>query len=104
MLTLSRGKGLGGEVKKLPEDFKVMEITSGGRVVEQDRVFSADELGERESADGKFCTFVLQKKNWNTISAVTAVAKLLRRGKKSIGYAGMKDKMAVTSQLASVIH
>ncbi len=102
MLTLSRGKGLGGEVKKLPEDFKVMEITSSGRVVEQDRVFSADELGERESADGKFCTFVLQKKNWNTISAVTAVAKLLRRGKKSIGYAGMKDKMAVTSQLASV--
>ena len=102
MLTLSREKGLGGEVKKAPEDFRVMEITGGGCIVGQDRVFSAGELREKEAADGKFCTFVLQKRNWNTISAVTAIAKLLRRGKKSIGYAGMKDKTAVTSQLASV--
>jgi tRNA pseudouridine13 synthase len=104
ILTLSRRNGTGGAIKQSPEDFVVREITRSGHALELGRAYSAAELGEEEAPDGKQITFVLQKRNWNTINAVQAVAKRMGRGRKSIGYAGTKDKFAVSVQLASVFH
>ncbi|MDE1828458.1 MAG: tRNA pseudouridine(13) synthase TruD [Candidatus Micrarchaeota archaeon] len=102
MRYLSESKGTGGAIKRSPQDFIVKEITKRGRIIEPDRVYTAEELGETEDKEGKFVTFVLQKSEWNTIQALQTVAKRLGRGVKSIGYAGMKDRNASTTQLASI--
>ncbi|MGA8137488.1 MAG: tRNA pseudouridine(13) synthase TruD [Pseudomonas gingeri] len=104
MLTLSGSGGTGGRIKQSPEDFAVREITRAGRILEIGRTYDAAEAGEAEIPEGKQITFVLQKRNWNTINAVEAVRKWIGRGRKSVSYAGTKDKFAVTVQLASVFH
>jgi tRNA pseudouridine13 synthase len=104
MLTLSKRSGTGGLTKRSPEDFVVREITAAGRALELGRAYDAAAAGEAEVPEGKQITFVLQKRNWNTINAVEAVGKWMGRGRKSISYAGTKDRFAITVQLASVFH
>ncbi len=96
MLCLSKGRGIGGSIKSNADDFIVREITKDGIVLELDKKYSF------ASTPGKFSVFVLQKKNWNTQEALITIAKRLGRGKKSIGYAGLKDRIATTVQLASI--
>ncbi|MGA3020716.1 MAG: tRNA pseudouridine(13) synthase TruD [Candidatus Micrarchaeales archaeon] len=102
MLTLTKGRGIGGVIKQTPEDFIVKEIMQNGSILEPDIEYSAESLGINETKEGKHITFVLQKKDWNTINALLAIAKNMRHGRKSIGYAGTKDKKAITVQLASI--
>lgn len=102
MLTLSRQEGIGGEVKSEPEDFIVREITSKGITLEQGRKYTSMELKEEELPEGKFTTFVLEKRNWDTIRALLTIAKRLGRGRKSIGYAGTKDKQSISVQLGCI--
>jgi tRNA pseudouridine13 synthase len=102
MLNLSKGSGTGGAVKSSPEDFIVKEILQNGRILECDKAYTAAELGQEEAPEGKFTTLVLQKTNWNTIQALTTIAKRLGHGKGSISYAGTKDRTSVSVQLASI--
>jgi tRNA pseudouridine13 synthase len=104
MLTLSRHAGTGGAVKLSPDDFVVKEITSSGRVLQPDTKYDAASLGMEEVPDGKHITFVLQKRGWNTIDALSAVAKKMGHGRKSFAYCGSKDKKSVSVQLASIFH
>ncbi len=104
MLTLSRHAGTGGSIKKSPEDFIVKEITSRGVVLQPNTAYDAASLGAEEAHDGKHITFVLQKRDWNTVDALIAIAKKMGHGRKSIAYAGSKDKKSVSVQLASVFH
>src|SRR5512138_1644266 len=75
------------KLKQAPEDFVVEEIPS--------RDFNA--------AGGKYSVFILRKKNYNSEDAVRAVAERLGVPRKSIGYAGTKDRNAVTAQYVSVL-
>jgi tRNA pseudouridine13 synthase len=102
MLFLSDSKGTGGGIKENPDDFVVQEITQRGRILERDTRYTAADLDEKESPEGKFTTFVLQKRQWNTVQALVSLAKATGHGKKSVGYAGTKDRNAVTVQLASI--
>ncbi|MGC8676276.1 MAG: tRNA pseudouridine(13) synthase TruD [Candidatus Micrarchaeia archaeon] len=102
MKYLSKSPGTKGTIKQSAEDFVVKEIIDTGIVLEPNRKYAPDELGKRENAESKFAVLVLQKKNWNTIQALIAIAKKLGRGKKSISYAGTKDRRAMTVQLASI--
>ena len=68
-------------IKQQPEDFIVEEITN----VKQGK--------------GDYCYFWLKKKNYTTMDAVRRVGRLL--GVKKVGFAGTKDKKAVTRQLCS---
>jgi len=92
---LSSSPGIGGEIKKTPEDFLVEEIMQDGTVLEAGKSFS------RQSSDGDFTHFVMEKKNWNTIQAVGALSKKCGCGKKRFSYAGNKDRRALTTQLCS---
>jgi len=92
---LSKLPGIGGVTKSCPEDFLVEEITAEGEILELDKTF------ERAGEEGDFTYFVLQKRNWNTLQALKAIGRKLRCGLKRFGYAGMKDRNAVTTQLAS---
>ncbi len=72
-------------LKQLPEDFIVKEI---GNVP----------LGR----EGKYLYFLLKKRNLNTIDAIRELARKVHLPEKSLGFAGNKDKKAVTEQYISI--
>ena len=72
------------KIKQKPEDFFVREISNV-------------EFGK----DGRFSYFLLRKRNYTTLRALQHIAKALRIPLKSLGFAGTKDKNAVTEQTVS---
>lgn len=72
------------KIKQVPEDFVVKEITNV-------------KIGD----NGDYAYFILKKKEWNTPDAVRAIAQKLKIEEKRVGFAGNKDKNAVTEQLLS---
>lgn len=101
MFTLSKHTGTGGTIKSSPDSFVVEEITKMGIMLKSAVQYKCTDLGEEEQ-NGKFARFVLEKSNWNTIQALREIGRKFGRGGKSIGYAGMKDRNARTTQLASI--
>ncbi len=93
---LSKTPGIGGKMKVDPTDFIVEEILENGHVLALDESFS------QPDQDGKFVHFVLQKRDWSTSSALSEIARRLKIGSKRLDCAGIKDKVAHTTQLASI--
>lgn len=102
MLTLSSGAKLKGTIKAEPNDFIVEEITDNGTILELDKKYSNGDLGINASEAGDFSVFVMQKSNWNTIQALRALTKKLKKGVRSAGFAGTKDKVSASTQLCSI--
>ncbi|MBT3304040.1 tRNA pseudouridine(13) synthase TruD [Candidatus Woesearchaeota archaeon] len=73
------------KLKQTPSDFIVKEKSN---VV----------IGEK----GDYTYFLMEKENYNTVRALEAVAKALHTQFRNIGFAGNKDKKAITSQVCSV--
>lgn len=92
---LTKIKGIGGIIKSQPEDFIVEEITKEGEVLSIDKQYL------KEDEKGLFTRFILQKKGWTTEGALRRIGDALNVGKKRFSYAGSKDKIAITTQLAS---
>ncbi|MFH0885464.1 MAG: tRNA pseudouridine(13) synthase TruD [Candidatus Micrarchaeota archaeon] len=93
---LSKAPGIGGAIKSAPEDFLVEEIAPDGTVFEFERqIIRPDELGP-------YLHFVLQKNNWATSSAISEIAKRLHTSQSNFNFAGSKDKLAISTQIASV--
>ncbi|MBU0615229.1 MAG: tRNA pseudouridine(13) synthase TruD [Nanoarchaeota archaeon] len=72
-------------IKQIPEDFQVKEI-------------SKVDIGQV----GHFTYFVLKKKNYTTVGAIEQIAEKLKIKPNRFGFAGNKDRVAVTTQLVSV--
>ena len=72
-------------LKMIPEDFIVKEIATLP-------------LGK-----GNYNYYLLEKKGWTTLEIVKRLAQFLQILLQSIGFAGNKDKQAVTSQYISVL-
>jgi len=73
------------KIKQFPEDFKVNEV-----------------MDLRYSINGRYSYVLLEKKNLNTIDAIQKIANSLKINKKRIGFAGNKDKNAITKQHISI--
>src|SRR3989338_10267783 len=73
------------KLKQVPEDFIVKEVST-----------------IKIEDNGKYSYFILKKKNYNTLNAIQAVANKLGINIKNIGFAGNKDKNAVTEQAISI--
>lgn len=73
------------KIKFKPEDFLVEEIPN-----------------RRFLEEGKYLVCKLTKKNYNTEDAVQLISRKLGVQRKNIGYAGTKDRKAITTQLISV--
>ena len=73
------------KIKQIPEDFIVNEINDVA-------------IGDA----GEYAYFILKKKNYDTLKAIEAIARSLRISQKSIGFAGNKDRNAVTEQMISI--
>lgn len=82
---LSNADGTGGRIKVLPEDFRVTEISKG----------------PAEDLNGKFTIAKVTSTNWETNRMVRLLSRSLGISREKIGFAGTKDKRAVTSQLMS---
>ena len=103
MVHLYKGPRPTGRLKSVPEDFIVEEITETGAVLEIGQPYNAQRLGMTEGGEGsKFSAFIMQKRAWNTSQALGAVARRLGRGIRSMGFAGTKDRNAVSVQLCSI--
>lgn len=78
------------QLKRLPEDFIVRERSS-------------IQFPGTVQDTGKYLYFRLQKKNLNTLEAIALLARVLHVPEKKIGFAGSKDKTALTEQVCSII-
>ena len=93
----SKTAGIGGTIKQIPDDFIVEEIAPDGKVIVID---SEEEPGE--NFKGEFTHCIMQKYNWDTMRAVKEISKRLHISQKRVGFAGTKDKRAVTTQRISI--
>jgi len=82
---LSGADGTGGRIKVEPEDFIVREISKR----------------PDECADGKFAIADVTSRNWETNRLVRMMSRSMGISRERIGFAGTKDKRAVTTQLMS---
>lgn len=73
------------KVKQIPEDFEVEEIPS-----------------THPKKTGPYTIFELKKKDMDLVQAKKTIAKKLKISYKEISHAGIKDKIAVTTQLISI--
>jgi len=83
-------------LKHIPEDFVVREIPPEDFIVRENPLVKPIE-------QGKYFYFLLRKKNLNTMEAVQAIARALHIPEKNIGFAGSKDKRAITEQFCSLL-
>lgn len=72
-------------IKQLPEDF----------IVEEENEFDLD-------ASGRYALVSMKKINYDTVKAVSRIARALHIADKKIGFAGNKDRNAVTTQYISI--
>lgn len=75
------------KIKQVPEDFIVKEISN-----------------KQFKDKGKFFYFLLKKKNRNTLDVVKEISRRLNIKERQIGFAGNKDKQAITEQVLSVLY
>jgi len=73
------------QIKQSPQDFIVKEITD-----------------IKIENSGKYLICILKKTNYTTLRAIEHIANKLRIHTKDIGFAGIKDKIAVTQQYISI--
>jgi len=81
----TQSEGIGGTIKTIPADFSVREVTN-----------------RTEGDEGKYLIAELTKQNWDTHSVVREISNRLRVSRNRIGFAGTKDKFAVTTQKISI--
>ena len=81
---LTADDGIGGCIKTVPEDFFVDEI-----------------ICLPVPSNGKHVIARVSVYNWETNALLTALARNLHVSRDAIGFAGMKDKRAITVQLMS---
>ena len=79
--------GIGGLIKQHLEDFRVEELPA----------YKAEGVGTH-------CYIRVEKRGFSTMAAADILAKALGRKNMDIGYAGLKDKQAITTQWFSVEH
>ena len=92
---LSKSSGIGGKLRKLPEDFEVLEF------IETDT--DPHWNWARENKRGKHYIVKITAKNWDTHVLVKELSRRLDIGQRAIGFAGTKDKRAVSKQHFSLM-
>ncbi|MCX6798761.1 MAG: tRNA pseudouridine(13) synthase TruD [Candidatus Diapherotrites archaeon] len=101
-------EGIGGQIKRRYSDFVVEEIRPDGSICDVRRFTESgthleEALGIPENREKlQFLHLDLEKINKDTSFAVSKISRFLRCSRNRIGYAGLKDKRAVTCQRISI--
>jgi len=77
--------GLGGRIRTVPEDFRVEELP----------LYAA-------TGEGDHLLFQMEKRGLSTFESLLWISKAVKVSEHTIGYAGLKDARAVTTQWMSV--
>lgn len=93
----SKSSGIGGIIKKSPDDFVVQEILSDGAKAQVDL-----EKTKIPEGRGRYLVCVLVKRHWDTLLALKTIAKQLGLEQERISFAGIKDANALTAQYISI--
>jgi tRNA pseudouridine13 synthase len=96
----TRSRGIGGVIRRSCEDFVVEEILVDGSKAEI--ASSTKQVLGSSSLRSRYLLCVLVKRNWDTFSAVKAVADQLNMKPSCIQIAGIKDAKAVTAQHVTI--
>ncbi len=101
--------GIGGKIKQKPTDFIVREITPEGRVLETTFEKGLDDAGLKvpeRTDEREFSQLVIEMEKFNldVNDAVRRITRSMGFSKKRVGFAGMKDKRAVTVQRISLFN
>ncbi|MEM3791362.1 MAG: tRNA pseudouridine(13) synthase TruD [Candidatus Micrarchaeaceae archaeon] len=96
----SEHQGIGGRYKEKPEDFIVKEILGNGVILELGKSYAKEDICDCK--DGKFCWIVFEKRAWSSSRALYEIAKRAGRGRRSISFAGSKDRNSISVQLGSI--
>src|SRR3989339_538720 len=100
-------QGIGGRIKKRIADFRVSEIGVDGKKCEI-KIFTDTEKVETEkqwpenTEEKEHLHLTLEKYNTDQNNAIRMITRHLRTSRKRLGYAGMKDKRAITAQRISI--
>jgi tRNA pseudouridine13 synthase len=97
----TRSPGIGGEIRHSFEDFVVEELLVDGSKASVAKLTGQSVLGS-SSAKNRFLLCILIKRNWDTISAVKAVADQLAIRTSQVQFAGLKDTRAITGQHVTI--
>jgi len=84
-LYLTKTPGMGGKIRQQIEDFYVEEITN-----------------REEGAEGKYLILELTKRDWDMHHLIRELSRALGVSQKRFGFAGTKDKRALTKQKMSI--
>jgi tRNA pseudouridine13 synthase len=84
---ITDSSGCGGIIKSCADDFQVSEVF--------------EELGYE---GGRYLVLDVEKTNWDTHHLIREMARKLRISQKRFGWAGTKDKKAVTTQRISIMN
>lgn len=104
---LTTTTGTGGRIKQFCEDFIVEEI---GKDYKTELTYLPDkktpefdwDLFFENKNDSEQLLLDMEKFNLSTTSAINQISRFLRVSKRRIGYAGLKDKRAITVQKISI--
>ncbi|MFX1297004.1 MAG: tRNA pseudouridine(13) synthase TruD [Promethearchaeota archaeon] len=98
--------GIGGKLRTKVKDFIVEEISPQGTIIKSlivNQKHPKHNLNFKNlSKNYSTYNLVLEKYNLETFSAIRKIATFLRIPYKNIGYAGLKDKRAITTQQISI--
>ena len=92
---LSKSKGIGGKLRKIPEDFEVLEFIEAKA--------NPHWAWAQENKDGRHCIVKITSKNWDTHMLVKELSRRLGIGQRAIGFAGTKDKRAISTRYFSLM-
>ncbi|HIH33316.1 MAG TPA: tRNA pseudouridine(13) synthase TruD [Candidatus Diapherotrites archaeon] len=106
-------KGIGGRIKQRIADFQVEEITPQGKVCSIKAFNAEGKINGFSETDSKilipenpenseFLICEMEKFNYDLNMAVRFVSHFLQSSRKRVGYAGLKDKRAITCQRVSL--
>lgn len=82
---LTKTYGIGGTIRSDARDFQVTEVWD-----------------YEKSTDGKYLIVKLTKKNWDTHHLIRELSRWCRVSRSRFGWAGTKDKKAITTQRISI--
>jgi tRNA pseudouridine13 synthase len=93
----TRSPGIGGVIRRLPEDFLVKEILVNGSSAE---IFPSkrEPIGKDAQLLQRHLLCILVKRNWDNLQAVKAITRKLGISMRQVGIAGLKDAKALTAQ------
>lgn len=92
--------GVGGRLRAKVEDFIVEEINTANEIIKL--LNKTDLQFDSKLLQASTINLVLEKSNLETFNVVHQIASFLQIPYHNIGFAGLKDKRALTSQLISI--